>query len=280
MRSRALRLAALLLWTCGPGVTLSQTPSPLQEWQYSGGRILEELFEPGIPKWQAVVGVSVASQTVYPGSKSYHLLGGPVFDIHYRDIAFASSGEGIGVNLLRGEKFRAGISIGLDLGRHVSDDYPRLHGLSDLGNAPFAEVFGSYVISKQFPLVLRADARHLLGGASGNIGDAEAYLPLPGSSRKLIMFAGPAITFADHTHMQNVFGVNASQAAQSGEPVFMARGGVYAWGLGFSATRFITPHVLITTEAGLSHLLGSAAESPVTQSATQGALALAVEYQW
>src|ERR1700682_63742 len=95
-------LAAILL--AGSSQTVkAQTPSPLQEWQYSGGIILARLFEPDLPKWRVVLGAAAEVQPVYDSSRAYRLLGGPVINIQYRDIAFASTGEGIGVNFLRGD---------------------------------------------------------------------------------------------------------------------------------------------------------------------------------
>jgi outer membrane scaffolding protein for murein synthesis (MipA/OmpV family) len=280
MRPRSLLLIALLAWACVPGSARSQTPSPLQDWQYSSGIPLEKLFQPNLPKWQVILGVSAATEPVYPGSKSYHPLGGPVFDIRYKDIAFASTGEGIGVNLLRGMKYRLGVALGIDLGRHVADDYPKLHGLNDIGNSPVAQVFGSYVLSKKFPLVLRADMRRYMGGVGGITGDLEGYLPLPGSSQHLVMFAGPSITFADRSHLRNLFGITPSQSLESGLPPFSPHGGTNSWGIGFSATGIISSHWLFNTQAAYSRLMGSAQESPITHSAAQGMLALSMEYRF
>jgi outer membrane scaffolding protein for murein synthesis (MipA/OmpV family) len=130
--------------------------------------------------------------------------------ILYRDLAFASVGEGIGLNLLRGEKYNAAVSVGYDLGRPMSDDYRHLRGLGDISAAPVLKLFGFYVVSKAFPLVLRADARRVVGGADGLLGDLEAFMPLPGSSHRFVMFAGPSITFANRQYMHKVFGVAAN----------------------------------------------------------------------
>ncbi len=269
-----------MLCACAPQIASSQTPSPLQEWQYSSGIILARLFEPDLPEWRVVLGAAAEAKPLYDGAQPYRVQFGPVINIRYRDIAFASVGEGLGVNIVRGENYRAGVSLGYDLGRRVSDDSTHLHGLGDIARAPVVEMFGSYVISKQFPLVLRADVRRIVGGADGFVGDVDAYLPLPGSSKTFIMFAGPSITFADRLHMQKSFGVNTSQALASGYPVYIAHGGANAVGLGFSATRFITKHWLISADAAVNRLLGSAGESPITRSKVQEVLALSVDYMW
>jgi outer membrane scaffolding protein for murein synthesis (MipA/OmpV family) len=278
--SRRLACLALMLGAWVPRIALSQTPSPLQEWQYPGGTILEKMFEPNLPDWHVLLGAAVASMPRYAGARPYEVEVGPVIDLRYRDIAFASVGEGLGVNIFRGDKSRAGVAIGYDLGRLVADDYRHLHGLSDIKPAPVIKLFGSFVISKAFPLILRADVRRIVGGAGGLIGDLEAFMPLPGSSKTFIMFAGPSITFANRQYTQKVFGISTAQAAASAYRVYNASGGSQSVGLGFSATRFITPHWLINMEAAWNHLLGSASDSPITQSAVQGTLELTIGYRW
>jgi len=271
----AFVLCAFVPWTA-----FSQTPSPLQEWQYPGGTILEKLYDPNLQDWRVVLGAAVAALPRYDGARSYRESPAPVIVILYRDIVFASVGEGLGVNLVRGANYRAGISIGYDLGRPMSDEYQHLHGLGDISAAPVVKLFGSYVISKEFPLVLRADLRRIVGGANGLLGDLDAFMPLPGSSKTFFMFAGPTITFSNGEYMRKVFGVSAAQAAASGYPVYDAHGGSTAFGLGFSASRFMTPHWLISTDIAWNRLTGSASGSPITQSTAQGIVELSTEYRW
>jgi outer membrane scaffolding protein for murein synthesis (MipA/OmpV family) len=223
-------VAAFLLFAFSPRAAFSQTPSPLQEWQYSAGIVLFRMFEPNQPDWRSQIGLAAEPRPAYEGARNYRTLAGPVIDVRYRDIYFASTGEGIGVNFARGENYLAGISVGYDLGRRESDDLTHLKGLGNIEVAPVFKLFGSYVVSKQFPLVIRADVRRFVGGAGGWVGDLEAYAPLPGSSKKFVMFAGPSVTFADRRHMQTTFGVNESQSLASGYPVFAAHGGMNAAG--------------------------------------------------
>jgi outer membrane scaffolding protein for murein synthesis (MipA/OmpV family) len=270
--ARRLGVLVFLVWASAPRAALSQTPSPLQEWQYPGGIILDKLFEPNLPEWRVVLGAAAEVKPLYDGAKQYREEGGPVIDIRYRDIAFASVGEGLGVNVLRSDHYRAGISIDYDLGH--------LHGLGNIAPAPVVKVFGSYVISKEFPLVMRADVRQIVGGAVGLLGDLEAYLPLPGSSRAFVMFAGPSITFANRRYMQRAFGITIAQALASGYPVDNTHAGSNAVGVSFSATRYITNRWLINMDGSANRLLGSARESPITQNNVQRVLALSIAYRW
>jgi outer membrane scaffolding protein for murein synthesis (MipA/OmpV family) len=277
---RRLLYLAVILWACVPRAVWSQTPSPLQEWQYSSGTALEKLFVPNLPDWDVVLGVGGEYKPLYDGAELTRKQAGPVINVRYKDIAFASVGEGLGVNLIHGEHYRGGIALSYDLGRLVSNDVGHLHGLGDIGRAPAVKVFASYALSKSFPLVVRGDVRQILGGADGMLADLGAYLPLPGSSKRLVMLAGPSFTYADHRYMQKVFGVTAAQSIASGYPVYDAHAGSDAVGFGFSATGFVTDHWLINVDAAVNRLLGSARESPITQKTVQHAVGLSVAYAW
>ena len=252
----------------------------MQEWQYPGGISLYNLFEPTAPEWRVVLGVAGLSLPRYDGARLYRVEPGPVIDIRYRDLIFASVGEGLGVNILHGDHYRAGVAIGYDLGRPVSDDTGHLHGLGDIPAAPSIKLFGSYAISKGVPLVLRADIRQIVGGADGQLGDLEAFMPLPGSSNTLVMLGGPSVTFSSRSYLQKTFGVSTAQALASGYSAYNAHGGLSAVGLGFSATRFLTHGWLFTADGAVNRLLGSSSDSPITQSRVQGVVALAIAHRW
>jgi outer membrane scaffolding protein for murein synthesis (MipA/OmpV family) len=258
----------------------AQTPSPMQEWQYPGGIALQRLFAPKVPEWDVILGVATSANPIYSGASQYRAGAGPVINIRYRDRIFISTGEGIGFNVLAGKQYRISLAAGLDLGRRVNWHYSTLHGLGDIPRAPFFKLAGTYILSKRLPVMLRADIRKIAGGASGIVGDLNFYSPLPGSSRRFVMFAGPSVTFADHKHLQTVYGVSEQQALQSGYTPFKAHGGFEAAGFGFSATRFFTPHLLANTNLAVSELMGSPARSPIVERRTQVSFSMSVAYRW
>jgi outer membrane scaffolding protein for murein synthesis (MipA/OmpV family) len=278
---RQLALLALILIACNSRAVLAQTPSPLQEWQYSGGIILARLFQPDLPTWRTVLGVASEVQPVYDGARAYRISGGPVINIHYRDIAFLSTGEGLGFNVLRGDHYQVGLGVTFDLGRKERDDLRNLRGMGDISVAPVGKLYGTWVLSRKFPLILRVDARQFMGGAQGSVGDAAVYLPLPGSSKRFVMFAGASITMATHHYLQTLYGVTPLQSAASGHPVYeIPRAGTSAAGVGFSATKFVTDHWLLNLDAALSQVRGSPAHSPLVETRTQRVLALSFNYNW
>jgi len=277
-----LKAAALLILAfCLPHQASAQTPSPLQEWQYSGGIILARLFQPDLPTFRTVLGAAADLAPIYDGARDYRVKGGPVINIHYKDIAFLSTGEGLGYNFLRGDHYQFGVAMAYDLGRKERDDLTNLHGMGDIGAAPVAKIFGSYVLSKKFPLILRVDARQFIGGAEGAVGDAGVYMPLPGSSKTFVMFAGPSITLATHHYLQTMYGVSPEQSLASGHPPYeIPHAGTSAVGVGFSATKFVTSHWLLNIDAAVSQIRGTPAQSPIVESRTQKTLALSIDYQW
>jgi outer membrane scaffolding protein for murein synthesis (MipA/OmpV family) len=263
------------------GTSAAQTPSPLQEWQYSGGVVLSRLFEPDAPEFRKITGVAAEVAPIYSGARAYRVQGGPVINISYRDIAFISTGDGIGYNFLRGDHYQFGVAMAYDLGRNEQQDLNNLRGLGDIGAAPVAKLYGTWVLARKFPLILRVDARQFIGGAQGAIGDVGVYMPLPGSSKTFVMFAGPSISFATHHYLQTLYGIPTAEAGVSGHPAYeVAHAGTSSVGVGFSATKFITSHWLLNMDAAISQIRGSAAQSPLIEERTQRVLAVSLNYQW
>ncbi len=256
-----------------PGISQAQTPSPLASWQYSAGEVLVKLGDEPLPEWRVTLGLTGSVMPKYEGADSYEVMPGGIIDIRFRDIAFFSVGEGLGVNLLRGDTYRAGVAVSYDLGRNDNDD-PRIRGLGDIDPAPQAKLFGQVFI---LPVVLSFDVRRGIGGHDGWIGDLSAYMPLS-ASEKFIAFAGPSVTLADQDYMDSYFSVSPGQAANSNLPAFKADPGFKNANFGVTAIYFITDNWLIIADAAVERLLGDAARSPITQSRTQFTFDLSIAY--
>ncbi|HTI17549.1 MAG TPA: MipA/OmpV family protein [Trinickia sp.] len=275
-----LALSTLLSASLLPTPAAAQTPSPLAEWQFSAGIMLEQMFTPNMPTWRIRLGPGVVFQPRYDGADSYHVIAGPSIDIRYRDRYFLSTGEGLGVNLLTGPNWRAGFTVSYELGRRSADDPDHLHGLNNINPAPSAHLFGEYVISKSFPLVIRADLLRDVGGDNGWIGDLGAYMPMPGSSEKFAWFAGPTLTFADSRYMNSWFGITPAEAVTSGRAAYSASAGMKSFGFGIAATWIPAKHWFVSGNVAFQQLVGSAAKSPITQSAGSGVIEVSVDYQF
>jgi outer membrane scaffolding protein for murein synthesis (MipA/OmpV family) len=279
--SRLLYFLVLLGCTCFSPLASAQTPSPLQEWQYSGGIILARLFEPDLPKYRTILGLAAELQPAYDGSRAYRVEGGPDINFYYRDKFFISTGDGIGFNVLRGDHYQVGIAMAYDLGRKVTQDYANLHGMGDIQAAPVGKLYGTVVLSRKFPLILRVDARQFIGGDQGAVGDIAVYTPLPGSSRTFVMFAGPSVTLATHHYMQVLYGVTPQQSVASGHPVYnFLHDGTTAAGVGFSATKFLGEHWLLNLDGAINEIRGKARRSPIVEKPDQHIAVLSLNYFW
>lgn len=279
--SRQLSLLVLVLLALSSRPVSAQTPSPLQEWQYSGGIILARLFDPDLPRWRTILGAGAEVQPVYDGARAYRGGGGPVINIHFRDVAFFSTGEGLGFNFLRGDHYQVGVGLTYDLGRKERDDLTNLHGMGDISAAPVAKMYGSWVLSRKFPLILRVAARQFIGGAQGAVGDAAVYMPLPGSSKTFVMFAGPSVTLGTRHYLQTLYGVTPQQSMASGHPAYeIQHAGTSNVGVGFSATKFLGDHWLLNLDLAISQIRGRPAHSPLVEERTQRVAALSFDYHW
>jgi len=256
--------AALLTLIAGAVGARAQTPSPMAEWQYSAGVPLRSSFEDTTPDWQVEVGGAGSVQPLYAGAAKYRFQPGPDIDVRYKDLAFFSVGEGLGVNLLQDKTYRVGVALGFDQGREA-DSATRLRGTGDIGLAPTPKLFAEYVL---FPVVLRADVRRALGGVDGWAGDLSAYMPVYGT-KSFFVFAGPTVAFVDDTYNRHEFGISATQHLRSGLPRYDATGGLQSAGLGSSMTWLITDHWLANTGVSAQRLLDAAAHSPLVQERLQ-----------
>ncbi|WXK36758.1 MipA/OmpV family protein [Mycetohabitans rhizoxinica] len=268
---------ALMLYTAP---TQAQTPSPLGEWQYSAGIALQKLYVSSTPEWETRLGIGTTFKPRYDGENRYHTLVGPSVDMRYRDLAFLSTGEGIGVNVLRGPNWRISVAAAYDLGRRGHDDPSRLNGLGNISPAPEMKIAAEYAVSKQFPLVLRGVATRSFGGSNGWWFDLGTYMPLPGSSETFYWFAGPSVTFADAKYMNSWFGVNPDQAAQSGYRRYDARAGLKSAGFGITMVYFVNKHWFVSADGAFKRMLGSAADSPITRSRLNGVCDVSINYQF
>ena len=254
----------------------AQTPSPLPEWIFSSGQQLRVYYMwDKLPKWEYNVGASVELQPKFSGSKQYRIQAGPSFDVRYRDIAFLSTGEGLGINIWHGKTYRVGTAITYDLGRAEDRSY-RLRGLGDVQPGPELKLYGEFV---WFPVTFRADVRRAIGGYNGWVSDLSVYSPIVGS-KTFFVLVGPAVSFADHNYMINYFGIDAEQSAQSGYPQFSPHAGLKSASFGANVNWFFYKQWYLNATMAAERLFGDAAESPTTATRVQGVGSLTIGYDF
>ncbi len=258
-----------------PRLASAQTPTPLAEWQFSAGEPLRPYVSNSVPEWRGIAAGGVVVLPEYEGSSQSRVLPSATLELRYRDLAFASTAEGLGVNIWQGKGYRVGTSLGLDLGRDESRDNA-LRGLGDIDPAPELKLFGERVI---FPVVLRLAARRTLGRQGGWSGDLSAYLPVV-SQDNFFVFMGPSITVSDKRAMSRSFGIGTAQSARSQYAVYTPGAGMRAASFGVSATYFLGDGWFLNSTAAAQRLLGGAADSPITREKNQYAVNALLGYRW
>ncbi len=272
-----LPLLGVILWALP---ARAQTPSPLAEWQYSSGIQLQHLFEPSVPTWQVELGLGSQFAPVADGLNRYQVQPGPVIDVRYKDEFFFSTGEGLGVNLLSFRHIDMGAAITYDLGRSAHADGKALEGLGTIHPAPEVKFFATYALAEAFPLTLRLDVRRQIGATTACVGYFGATRRLPGRCPNLAWFPAPPVTPGDGRYMQGYFGVSQTQSYSTNYRQYKAAPGLKSAGFGVSAAWFLTPHWVIDMSAAYERLLGSAANSPITESKNEGVVSLSGLYKF
>lgn len=251
----------------------AQSAGAYAAWQNSAGVVLRSLAGP-VPKWNVTVGMGLEAQPRYEGSNQNQIYPAPNIDIRYRDLAFASLGEGIGVNLLRGKLYRAGIALGFDPGRE-HNYATRLAGTGNIDPSPTIRAFGQVAL---LPFILTLDINQDMIGSQGLQAEFGTYMPVYGS-KKLVVFVGPSLTVANRQYMQSYFGITSPHAIPHSEfPTYSAHGGLKSAHFGLVAIYHLNEHWFFDGDLGGERLLGSADNSPIVQDRYQWVASLGFGY--
>jgi outer membrane scaffolding protein for murein synthesis (MipA/OmpV family) len=227
-----------------------------------------------IPDWQVTLGGGIAVLPAYEGSRSMRPSPAPDLDVRYKDLAYLSVGEGLGVNLLRGTNYRAGIGLAYDMGRKHSAA-TRLAGTRNIDPAPLFKAFAQYAL---MPFVLAVDVKQALTSYQGLTADIGAYMPVVGTE-KVQIFVGPEVTLADSRTMQAYFGVNPQNTdSQSHFHNYSARAGLKDAKLGVSGIYHFNDDWCVDGTFGIERLLGSVPASPIVETAWNWSIASTLNY--
>ena len=239
--------------------------------------------DPGDDSWRFALGGGVVSTPKFPGSKDLKTEVVPLISATYGRFfvgAVPGSGTpaGVGVNLYQDSHWRLGAALSADIfsPRKESDD-SHLRGLGDINRTARAGVFASYTYDW---LSIRANvASDILNKKQGTTAGLEveaSYHP----TDQLTLTAGPGITCADRQYMKTFFGVDAEQSARSGLPAFDAKSGVSNVRFSVGANYQFDPHWSVGARFSAAKLRGAAADSPITEKATQNTTGLFVVYRF
>ena len=186
------------------------------------------------------------------------------------------TGSGASTDLVNSKLWRVGLSLRFDSGRK-SGDAVTTAGLPDIQRTLRGRLFASYALNPDWQLS-GSLSQDLLGHHGGLLAGLDLGWRLR-HSEVTEWTAGVGIGAADGQHMRSYFGVTPQGALNSGLREFMPSAGLRDVHAGIGFTRALSPRWVAFGSAGLSHLIGPAAQSPLTQTPTGGQVGLGLAYR-
>jgi MipA family protein len=192
-------------------------------------------------------------------------------------IAQDPRGPGASAELFSSDRLRAGVALRIDRGRD-SSTIDGLEDLPDVDATVRGRAYASYALTPNWTLAA-AISPDLLGRGGGTVGtlDVGYRAPLTPASE---WYAGAGVNLADATYMNSYYGVSPQTAAATGRPAYEAGAGATGVRLGVGFTAALTSRWIVFGGAGVTHLLGDAAASPLTQQQTAVSASLGLAYRW
>ena len=235
------------------------------------------------PESTAVVGAGVFYAPEYLGAKKNRF--GPALYGEYQNKNgfFVSTVRGIGFGK-KIDDFELSAALGYRAGREDSRDSKTLFSSDDLkgmGNIP-GSVTTNLHAGTSFAGGIKAtfDANLALSHReNGNVYNFGLSAPVYQTSSDKVELGG-TVSYSDGKYNQTNFGVTATQSANSGYKAYTAKAG-FSQALGtVSWTHAIDKNWSVRSAAGVSQVLGDAADSPLTKKKTSPILVTTVNYSF
>jgi len=230
------------------------------------------------PSARYLLGVGVVSQPEYDGASRRETKLKPLWAFKLGRVRISTSGSGSLLGFGREEsaggasaqfidtdKIRLGVSLRMDSGRS-SDDASTTHGLPDVRRTLRARFYANYSITKDFNVGATL-SQDLLGRKGGMTMGADLGWRFY-RSPTLEWTSGIGISAGNAQNLRSYFGVPESAVAASGKPAYEPGAGLRDVHAGVGFIRPLSKHWLVYGNAGISHLLGPVADSPLVEKRT------------
>lgn len=168
-----------------------------------------------------------------------------------------------------------GPRVAADFGR----DQDANAALAGLGDVDPAIMPGGFVNWRLGPVMASATVgQDVADGHDGLVADFNVSTRVP-INHQIVVIPGVSASWADEDYMQSYFGVNATQAGNSGYAIYDADGGFKSVGASVTAVYAINEDWAANARFGYERLLGDAADSPIVDqqgSANQASVMLGI----
>lgn len=219
-----------------------------------------------------VLGAGMASVPDYQGSDDNRIIPVPIIDVQQGRL-FASTANGVGMDLVRGPLIDAGVSATFVPGyrrRDVPQGIDRVD--AGMGVRGFVRLHTGRV------LLNTAVTKVVAGSTGGLLVDAWASYPIPVSPRLTVV---PTIStsWANGRHNDRYFGVNAAESIASGLPSYAPGAGFKDVAAAATAMYSLTPRVTLTGNVSLTRSIGDVVDSPLVERKTRPSGFLGIAYR-
>lgn len=261
---KCLVIAAALLVAVGPGARAADVGAGGYENQLSGAVDTNiERLDGG--DFRGVIGGGVGAANTFVGSGEFEALALPLFDVEWRGAYFLSTQRGLGLNIIRKRSLKIGPRLTLDRGRDAGDD-SFLTGMRDID--PTIEG-GAFLVGFNGNWRLKADLRRGFssGGHEGVVASADlAYAGRIDERTSVVI--GATIHWANAAYATRVFGVTAAEATAT-RAAFVGDSGFQDFGGYLTIVFNFNERIFISVQARAANLIGSASDSPLSESDQQ-----------
>jgi MipA family protein len=249
--ARAIALAAL-----ATALTATLTTAHAQDMGGDGGPQRNDV--------DVSLGFGPSAGPAYAGSDDNKVRALPLIQARWRNGFFAGT-TGLGYRWGGTEPLSGGLRLGIDPGRD-QDDSADLRGMGDIPLRPELGAFFNYKLVPAMTLSggLRYGSGDDRKGLRGDLA-LTGMLPISPEQRVLITIS---TQWANQAAQQSAFGVSAAQSLRSGYAVYTPGAGLRDVGLRLGYGHTISPKLSLMLGLQFTHLLGDAADSPLTRRST------------
>lgn len=230
------------------------------------------------PPVRYLLGASLIVQPEYDGASRHETKVRPLWAVKFGRVRISTSGAGgllgfgqeesaggASTSFIDTDKLRLGVALRVDSGRS-SGKASTTRGLPDVRRTLRARIYANYSFTKDLTLGATV-SQDMLGRQGGmTLGTDLGWRFY--RSPTLEWTSGVGLSAGNARNLRSYFGVPESAVAASGKPAYEPGGGLRDVHVGVGFTRAITRRWLVYGSAGVNHLIGPVADSPLIEKRT------------
>lgn len=235
-------------------------------------------------RFNYIVGFALVNSSTYLGASDRQFKAQPFFAVQYGRFSISDSratgitdfGGGASYALLDQSAWKASVGLRVDNGRK-SGDSPKFAGLPDIERTLRGRVSASWAPMPRWSMSASAQP-DLLGRKGGTVLSLGVSHAVPINERQRASFSA-GTSFGDATYMNSYFGIDNTAALAPARAPFRPGSGIRDVGVSATHNFRINQRWFLMSSLSGSRLLGSAADSPLTEKKNQVTASISVAYQ-